>query len=260
MDRYDQTVVDGVFRQSETFVAGQGGVGVVSGDQKESVGIVAARSTHDIDEQLVQPVEQFVGSILVCGVREADLIAAFENQMMVVIAEPLCDLMPERGITRADARIVLTGGTDPSELAVATVVMHVDDDVQTGFVTPIDGLLHSGHPYRIDVAGIRILPILPGDWNTDGIESRFFDEEGAVAGEWLVEPQSLLVFRRPHSPGGDFLVTLVIQWKRVKSVAQIPAESEAAHKLKCRSHSYASLVLLMLLLIGCKNPGAAAPT
>ena len=124
--------------------------------------------------------------------------------------------------------------------------MHVDDHVQSSLVTPVDGFLHGSHPYRIDVAGVRVLPILPRDGNADGVETRFLDEEGAVAGERLVEPQSLLVFGRPHSPGGDCLVAFVVQRNRVEGVAQIPAKSEAAHKLKCRGHSYSSLVLLTL--------------
>ena len=94
VDRHDQVIVDRVFRQSETFVAGQCGVGVVTGDQEESVGIVAAGGAHDIDEQLIQPVEQFVGGVLMGNVREADLIAAFENQMMIVITESFRNLMP----------------------------------------------------------------------------------------------------------------------------------------------------------------------
>ena len=94
VDRHDQVIVDRVFRQSETFVAGQCGVGVVTGDQEESVGIVAAGGAHDIDEQLIQPVEQFVGGVLMGSVREADLIAAFENQMMIVITESFRNLMP----------------------------------------------------------------------------------------------------------------------------------------------------------------------
>ena len=94
MDRHDQVIVDRVFRQSEMFVAGQFGVGVVTGDQEESVGIVAAGGAHDIDEQLIQPVEQLVGGVLMGSVREADLIAAFENQMMIVITESFRNLMP----------------------------------------------------------------------------------------------------------------------------------------------------------------------
>ncbi len=188
VDGDHKPVVRGILRQTEAGVAGERRVRVIAGDEQETVHVLRTAGAYHVDEGLVELVEQFAGRILMRGVREADLVAAIENQPMVVVGESGRDLPPKRGESGAYAKVVLFRGSDPAERSIAAIVMHVDDHVQAGLVAPIDRLLHGVHPHAIDFASGWVLPILPCHRNADGIESGLLDIVCALAGERLVEP------------------------------------------------------------------------
>ncbi len=185
-------------------VAGQALLRIVVGcrHQKQTLCVIAAGCTDCIHKRLVQRHDLRIGDL--------DLVHILKDQLLVIVLEVGCDLLPQVG------ELALCGSIEP-----ACLVVGVDDAVQAVIQT----VIHNGlNPGKICVhVHLALHCLVPGHRDPDGLEASLLDLLDHGLGGKGIAPGSFDLLRREG--------TRVPGVGGAEGITQVPAKTHVLHHI-----------------------------
>ena len=133
---------------------------VPAGNHYPAVGVFRSCRTHRINKDLIVVID--VGVVVGVGVRAISsvefLVHALEDEVLVIVCELFCDLLPESRVLFLDVVLILAVAEEPASVdRVVAVTVNVDYHEQVVLVAVVNDFLNAVKPRLVNLVTVLVI-------------------------------------------------------------------------------------------------------
>ena len=216
-------------------IAGALYIRIISRNKQMTLCIVSACRTDYVNKILIDLIYQIICVRLIFIVKriKSDLVHRLENQIVRIVFESLCYLLPYIFVFLQECIIILLRLLDYpcTELRItAAVVMYIYNNIHSLRVRIIDYLLYPVHPFPIYVA-LAIHVISPRHRYTHRIYAVLFQRCEQLFCGFRIAPQRFINLFSRFNMLVYLTVAVTVSLTNIKRITEVPAERHIFNQL-----------------------------